>query len=112
MQSYGTIQVNFCRRCCWHCCCCCCCLLRCFALQTVREGLQRATVSLAANRHDTGVDGIGDFSTIDLMVDLAQKHRWVTGLATVCNWSGVQLSLAVPEFELWELVDVLHSGAT
>jgi hypothetical protein len=42
----------------------------------LRDSLQRATVSLAANRHDTGVDGIGDFATIDLLVDLAQKHRW------------------------------------
>jgi hypothetical protein len=44
-------------------------------MQALRESLQRATVSLAANRHDTGRDGCGDFATIDLLVDLAQKQR-------------------------------------
>jgi hypothetical protein len=33
-------------------------------------------VSVAANRHDTAVDGASrGFCTIDLLVDLAQKHR-------------------------------------
>ena len=44
-------------------------------LQALRESLQRATVSLAANRHDPGVGGTGDFATIDLLVDMAQKYR-------------------------------------
>lgn len=43
--------------------------------QVLRDSLKRATVSIKANRHDTGVDGTGDFATIDLLVDLAQKHR-------------------------------------
>lgn len=55
-------------------------LLSCFAiLQTLRDNLQRATVSVAANRHDTAMGGTGDFATIDLLVDLAQKHRWEGG---------------------------------
>lgn len=52
-------------------------VLACGCVQVLRDSLQRATVSLAANRHDTGLDGVGDFATIDLLVDLAQKHRWV-----------------------------------
>jgi len=42
--------------------------------QVVRDSLERATVSLAANRHDIAEPGTGDFATIDLLVNLAQKH--------------------------------------
>jgi hypothetical protein len=41
----------------------------------MRDRMERATVSLAANRHDTASPGTGEFATIDLLVDLAQKHR-------------------------------------
>lgn len=43
-------------------------------LQELRDSLQRATVSVAANRHDTAEPNTGDFATIDLLVELAQKH--------------------------------------
>jgi hypothetical protein len=41
----------------------------------MRDGMERATVSLAANRHDTAAPNTGEFATIDLLVDLAQKPR-------------------------------------
>eukprot|EP00878_Enallax_costatus_P011766 GHUV01012282.1.p1 GENE.GHUV01012282.1~~GHUV01012282.1.p1 ORF type:complete len:518 (+),score=113.09 GHUV01012282.1:1083-2636(+) len=47
--------------------------------QEVRDSLQRAAVSLAANRHDTAEPTTGDFATIDLLVDLAQKHGRMPG---------------------------------
>ena len=44
--------------------------------QAVRDGLRRATVSTTAMSHDTQ-NMAGDFQMIDLLVDMAQKHRWV-----------------------------------
>ncbi|WIA14928.1 hypothetical protein OEZ85_001641 [Tetradesmus obliquus] len=47
--------------------------------QDMRDRMLRATVSLAANRHDTAAPDTGEFATIDLLVDLAQKHRKMPG---------------------------------
>eukprot|EP00775_Hariotina_reticulata_P003264 gene3264-3542_t len=47
--------------------------------QELRDSLERATVSVAANRHDTAEPDTGDFATIDLLVDLAQKHGKMPG---------------------------------
>eukprot|EP00879_Flechtneria_rotunda_P017926 GHRR01018788.1.p1 GENE.GHRR01018788.1~~GHRR01018788.1.p1 ORF type:complete len:455 (+),score=139.31 GHRR01018788.1:2185-3549(+) len=49
------------------------------AEQAQRDSLERATVSLAANRHDTAEPATGDFPTIDLLVDLAQKQGKMPG---------------------------------